>query len=629
MSQAEKYKVAIVEDEGLVAADLKCRLERGGCTVSCVAANGDQALKAIAETLPDVILMDIRLQGEMDGIQVAERVRKDFDVPVIYLTAFEDRETLERAGRTQAFGYLTKPVPPSNLRGSLETAISKHRHERYLREQLEWLTVSFAALPDAVMVTDGWGRVSYLNERAEELTNCGTDQALGRPYGELLRLRYELKGWPVEELPLVEDLVAAAMLEGVPISLPENVCLAGPDGLHAVEGTVSPRWHNGRPAGAAIVFRDIGPRRFAHSRRIEENKQQALARLATAISSRLDMEIGVVADESANLLQNLPAHSLLRARAENLEMAALDAFSVVSRLEAFVQPRGLQIRDVHINELLSSFLEPWKQTMPGLSLSPGDVLTPVQADDCQLRRALSLILKHAADAMKPDAPLAIETAIAELPDMGSWVHIRFAYAAFGEDARALEHAFEPSWTDPREGLPAAYSLLQGMGGFLTAAMEPGTVTWNVYLRPAVPQVDGGDCKPVVLLIESNYRIASVLERHLGRHGFDLVCVGDCAEAQVAIDLHDGSMAAVIANPSPGDSARAKLETQLASQRPDLVIRWLSGYRQEVVRSSPTGPAWHFLTKWDLLEWLRKTIAGDAAANGHDPRPAAIFARTDP
>src|SRR5579864_4358845 len=174
-------KIVIVEDEGLIAADLQGRLEKAGYQVPGIAASGGEALEVIRAQSPDLILMDIRLAGELDGIQVADKVRQEFDIPVVYLTAYEDRETLQRASETQAYGYIKKPIAAASLQGSIEMALSKHRHERYLREQRDWLSASFSAVPDAVVVTDGSGRICYLNPVAAELTGFEADGALGRP----------------------------------------------------------------------------------------------------------------------------------------------------------------------------------------------------------------------------------------------------------------------------------------------------------------------------------------------------------------------------------------------------------------------------------------------------------------
>ena len=149
MAAAAQHKIVIVEDEGLIAADLESRLKSAGYQVPGTADSAQPALKLIRETSPDLVLMDIRLKGEQDGIHVAEVVREQLDIPVVYLTAYEDRATLERASRTQAYGYIKKPVVSASLKGSIEVAIAKHRHERGLREERDWAIASFSGVASA------------------------------------------------------------------------------------------------------------------------------------------------------------------------------------------------------------------------------------------------------------------------------------------------------------------------------------------------------------------------------------------------------------------------------------------------------------------------------------------------
>ena len=130
MAAAAQHKIVIVEDEGLIAADLENRLKSAGYQVPGTADSAQPALKLIRETSPDLVLMDIRLKGDQDGIYVADVVREQLDIPVVYLTAYEDRATLERASRTQAYGYIKKPIVSASLKGSIEMAIAKGRKTR-------------------------------------------------------------------------------------------------------------------------------------------------------------------------------------------------------------------------------------------------------------------------------------------------------------------------------------------------------------------------------------------------------------------------------------------------------------------------------------------------------------------
>ena len=134
-------KILVVEDEGIVVMELRERLNRLGYEVVGVASSGEEAILKAQETHPDMVLMDIRLQGRMNGIQAAEAVRTRFDIPVIYLTAFADDDTLQKARMTEPFGYLIKPFEEQQLHSTLEMALQKHKLEAALRESQQRLRV--------------------------------------------------------------------------------------------------------------------------------------------------------------------------------------------------------------------------------------------------------------------------------------------------------------------------------------------------------------------------------------------------------------------------------------------------------------------------------------------------------
>ena len=123
-------QILIVEDEGIIAADIEDRLRRLGYEVAGWASTGEEALGAVAAKKPDLVLMDIMLKGETDGIEVARRIRLKYDVPVIYLTAYSDEAMLERAKLTEPFAYLLKPFSERELRANIEMALYKYRMER-------------------------------------------------------------------------------------------------------------------------------------------------------------------------------------------------------------------------------------------------------------------------------------------------------------------------------------------------------------------------------------------------------------------------------------------------------------------------------------------------------------------
>jgi CheY-like chemotaxis protein len=119
--------VLIVEDEAIVALDLKLQLQELGYDVIGITASGEAAVAAVQARTPDVILMDVRLQGRLDGIEAAQAIRSTHDVPVIFLTSHSDDATVQRAAHTAAYGYLTKPYQIKELRAGIEVALTKSR----------------------------------------------------------------------------------------------------------------------------------------------------------------------------------------------------------------------------------------------------------------------------------------------------------------------------------------------------------------------------------------------------------------------------------------------------------------------------------------------------------------------
>lgn len=135
-----KSMIIIVEDEVLLANDLKMSLENLGCEVCAIVDTAEKALELIEHDQPDLICMDIVLKGKMDGIEAAEIIRSRWGIPVIFLTAYSDNEILKRAKITEPFGYLIKPVQDRDIKVGIEVAIYKAKMEKErekLREDLQ------------------------------------------------------------------------------------------------------------------------------------------------------------------------------------------------------------------------------------------------------------------------------------------------------------------------------------------------------------------------------------------------------------------------------------------------------------------------------------------------------------
>src|SRR4051812_48216432 len=184
----QNCSVLIVEDERIVAKDLQQTLRDFGYDAFAIASSADEAISCATRRCPDVVVMDIRIEGERDGIETAAILHDRFGVPVVYLTAHADDKTLDRAKRTEPHGYLLKPVKAAELRSAIEVSVYRARMEKRLRESERWLATTLRSISDAVISVDLAGNITFMNPAAEALAEIDAVDAVGRPAYEVLRL---------------------------------------------------------------------------------------------------------------------------------------------------------------------------------------------------------------------------------------------------------------------------------------------------------------------------------------------------------------------------------------------------------------------------------------------------------
>ena len=198
-------QILIVEDEVFIATGLQSKLEHFGYTVCGIASSGEEAIEKAIESHPDLVLMDIVLKGEMDGIEAARRIRDQFQIPVIYLTAYGDDKILDRAKTTEPFGYLLKPFNERELQISIEICLYKHNLEKKFKEQQQWYSTILKSLGEAVITIGINHSILFMNPVAEEIFNCKQKIPIGRKLNECFSMKSLDK--PVDFFTLAEEVL--------------------------------------------------------------------------------------------------------------------------------------------------------------------------------------------------------------------------------------------------------------------------------------------------------------------------------------------------------------------------------------------------------------------------------------
>jgi PAS domain S-box-containing protein/putative nucleotidyltransferase with HDIG domain len=274
-----KIRILVVEDESLVARDIQNMLRSLGYEVAGIVASGEMAIQKASTSVPDLVLMDIVLKGDIDGIAAAERLWEEYGIPVIYLTAYADDTTFERAKLTKPFGYLLKPFEERELQTTIEMALYKSRMEMRLREREQWLSTILRSIGDGIIAADARGRIEFMNPLAERLTGWLHEEALERPLGEVFAAGAAIteggvapaaKGGDGEATGLVtvEEVLASRSGGTFPIELSSAPIIDGKKG----------------PRGNVYVFRDITRRKES-----EDRLRRALEGMIQAMSVTIEM----------------------------------------------------------------------------------------------------------------------------------------------------------------------------------------------------------------------------------------------------------------------------------------------------------------------------------------------------
>ncbi|MBL0728543.1 PAS domain S-box protein [Piscinibacter sp. HJYY11] len=259
--------ILIVEDEAVVALDLKMQLEDLGYTVVGIADDAEQAVALATKHRPSLALMDIQLKGSVDGVEVAAQLRRQMDLPVIFLTSFSDAQTVRRAAGTAPYGYLTKPFQIKEVAAGVEVALTKAQMERAERGTERSLAFALQCVTDGVVLTNEQHQVRFMNPAAEQLTGWDLRDAVGRSVDEVVSISIA-----EQELHSLGHLAPAEEVSTQQrVAMANAMTLHRRDGsaLHIDEWTGPIRDAQGQKTGGIVLLRNASHRLVQEQRLLE------------------------------------------------------------------------------------------------------------------------------------------------------------------------------------------------------------------------------------------------------------------------------------------------------------------------------------------------------------------------
>lgn len=551
--------ILVVEDEKIIAKGLEKRLRGLGYTVAGLMGNGEEALAKVQALMPDLILMDINLGDGIDGIETARRIHQLCEVPVIFLTAFSDDDTLQRAKLTEPHGYVLKPYEDKDLQTAIEIGLYRHQMERRLRENERWLASTLASIGDGVIATTAEGLVRFMNPLAEQLTGWNQAEAVGKPVGEVFRIIDENTREPRDN-PAVLCLQSG----GRPEPLASVLLVARGGTERPIEHSASPiRDATAAPEGAVLVFRDISERRQLEGNLRQAQKMDAIGRLAGGIAHDFNNIMMIISGFSDLLLDGNTLSEEHREYVMNIQEAGKRAGILTQQIMAFSRKQLLMPQVMNINQVVQDMTVTARrlagthvELVTRLTVNPGSV----KADPTQVGQIILSLVTNGRDAMPKGGRLTIETSNVRLNEgdisfipPGDYACLSVADTGNGIPQEMLSQIFEPFFTTRSLGqgtglgLATVYGIVKQSGGYIVvdSKLQQGT-SFKLYfpqVEVAPPPEDDSvfelapQGKETVLLVEDEEMVRLLARIGLEREGYTVLEAADGREALRLAETH--------------------------------------------------------------------------------------------
>jgi len=589
-SEDLQKRILIVEDESLIAADLELRIARLGYPAPVIAHSAEEALAYARSTRFDLVLMDVRLKGDMDGVAAAAALQSELRTPVVYVTAYADEETVERAKFTEPLGYLSKPVSDRDLRIVIQTAIQRATMERRLLTGAAWLATTLRSVGDGIVATDSDGQVAFLNPAAERLTGWPDGEARGHDLMDVLRLYDEVTGQPARN-PVFE----LAERETRTYTLVSRLGAGTAVEMECFENRAADE-----VLGSVITVRDIARRREIEAQLLQSQRMDAIANMAGGLAHDFNNQLMVILGYTEELIGCLSGEA--REQVVEIRQAASLAAATTTQLLALSRHGGVGFEVLKIDDVVRDVRPLLAQTLGGNVTVTAQFAFPMgylRGDRTQLRQ-MFLNLARCAGGVKPaGAEMRIETSTVEIAAgdalarqyrPGSFVKMMVSDNGDGMDPAALARIFEPRFDPAKEpfgsslGLSLVHGIVTESGGFIAAQSAAGKGTRFEILWPSVGAFHGTGSAgaPSVLLVEDEDGVRRLMHRLLEREGYQLLSARNAEDAEEIARVYPNEIDLLITDVVMPGITGPQLAERLRPSHPSMNVLFVSGYRHDAL-----------------------------------------------
>ena len=571
------------------------------------ARSPEEALVRLGQTTYDLLLCEYKL-GDGAALRLLHELHRNGPgAPVIFLSDHVDEATVDAALKAGTWDFVPTPsLDEASIKRTIRYAIDAYCKDRQRQKSEDTLRKLWRAVEqsgDLVIITDRTGMIEYVNPAFEALTGYSREEVMGRT-PQILKSGHQTSEFYKE---LWQTILSGNVFRDVMVNRKKN------GDVFVVEKTITPlRDNEGKITHFISNDRDMTDQRRLETQLHQAQRMDAIGRLAGGVAHDFNNLLMVISSYAELMLDSLAPQHPLRRNVDEIQKASRRAADRTRQLLAFgrKQMQTLQLLD------LNAIIEEVNKMLPRLigedielAFVPGAKLGKVKADPGQIEQVLMNLAANARDAMPKGGTLLIETASVRLDDAyvqahsivppGEYILLTVTDSGQGIAPEHLLHIFEPFYTTKEEGkgtglgLATVYGIVKQNSGFIWVYSEPGLgTTFKIYLPqakgaavvlPPVPSAEGysGGCE-TVLLAEDESAVRQSTREFLSLNGYIVLEAKNGTDALAVAREYKGPIHLMISDVVMPQMGGARLAGELASERPDMKVLFVSGYAETTV-----------------------------------------------
>jgi PAS domain S-box-containing protein len=604
-------KILVVEDERIIAEDIKIRLDQLGYDVISISASGEEAIETAQTKRPDLVVMDIMLGSTMDGIEAAQIIREQFDIPIIFLTAYVDNVLLARAKIAEPFGYILKPFDDRELGSTVEIALYKKKIEAALRTSEVFNKNILNATPNPMVVVDPDTSIRFVNPAFERLTGFSSQEIVGQkiPY----------PWWSREQPYITNEVNSDTFYAEINDSKRQYQNKDGQPLFVLISR--KPIFLNDELQYYLVNWTDITEKekmdeenRNLEAQIVKMQRIEALGTLAGGIAHDFNNVLTIILGNAELALDELPADSPLGEHILEILQSGRRARDMIKRILAFSQSEELQRLPMKVQPIVSEVVQLLRSSLPATIKVCEHIASEGISfvDPTQIHRIVMNLCTNAYHAMRESGGL-LEIGIKDvmIDDLhasrylgvqpGPYVRISVSDNGCGIKKEVMGRIFEPYFTTKEVGvgtgmgLSVVHGIVKAHYGAVTVYSEPGKgSTFHVYL----PRTEGTDATTAteeeelllrgterILFVDDEKAIVDLGREMLGNLGYTVTTKTDSLEALKLFRSHPDQFDLVITDMTMPNMTGARLSKEIMETCPDMPIILCTGFSELITEGN--------------------------------------------